>query len=562
MEDAPGPSEDREKQTATQPCLQWRDLDGRQQFFALAEEEVVVGRKADAQIVLDNQYISRHHAKIIKTEQGYAVVDLGSAFGTYVNELRVEQPVLLRHGDHIVLGKDHLTLFYFTGDADFPAALHDAETNILEKSISDLAQVLPSELSDLEKISFLLDFQYQWGQVFTPEKTFQQILESALKISGAERGFILLRKEEFEYAVGVDRRGRKLPPVAFQTSQSVVAQVVADGSAVFMAEGIRGKFAEQASILAMNLRAIACLPLHGISSRGDSPNLSGILYLDSTRTMHTLSGLDEKILTKLAEEAGNVLEKVEMIKTFEERKKLEQELTLAEEMQKSLLPQSLPVWENFRLHAFSKPTRQVGGDLYNFFSAGSGEMGGILADVAGKGFAAALLSSMLLGCLDMQVRAGTGPAEALNQLNLYLCEKHASNCFATLFLFVVNPAGAGQYISAGHNPAYLFRSATGRIEEVASNNLLLGAFDFVSYQSAPLQLNRGDVLVVYSDGLMDAEDPDGEMLGEERVKEVIVNEALSGAGRLAAKLLQTISEFTRGHPQTDDITLLILERTG
>ena len=189
-------------------------------------------------------------------------------------------------------------------------------------------------------------------------------------------------------------------------------------------------------------------------------------------------------------------------------------------------------------------------------------MGGILADVAGKGFAAALLSSMLLGCLDMQVRAGTGPAEALNQLNLYLCERHASNCFATLFLFVVNPAGAGQYISAGHNPAYLFRSATGRIEEVASNNLLLGAFDFVSYQSAPLQLNRGDVLVVYSDGLMDAEDPDGEMLGEEKVKEVIVNEALSGAGRLAAKLLQTISEFTRGHPQTDDITLLILERTG
>src|SRR3989304_7498116 len=69
MEDAPGQSEDREKQTATQPCLQWRDLDGRQQFFALAEEEVVVGRKADAQIVLDNQYISRHHAKIIKTEK-------------------------------------------------------------------------------------------------------------------------------------------------------------------------------------------------------------------------------------------------------------------------------------------------------------------------------------------------------------------------------------------------------------------------------------------------------------------------------------------------------------
>ena len=169
---------------------------------------------------------------------------------------------------------------------------------------------------------------------------------------------------------------------------------------------------------------------------------------------------------------------------------------------------------------------------------------------------------MIIGCLDMQLRAGVKPADALNQLNKYLCEKSASNRFATLFLFHINPAGAGEYISAGQNPPYLFRAASGEIEELPSNNLLLGAFEFVSYNAAPLALGPGDVLVVYSDGLTEAENPDGEMLGEERVKEVIGREARSGAAHLEAKLLETIANFTQGYAQTDDITLVIVERAG
>ena len=169
---------------------------------------------------------------------------------------------------------------------------------------------------------------------------------------------------------------------------------------------------------------------------------------------------------------------------------------------------------------------------------------------------------MILGCLDMQLRAGVKPVEALNQLNKYLCEKSASNRFATLFLFLINPAGAGEYISAGHNPAYLFRATSGEIEELPSNNLLLGAFEFVSYNAAAFALGPGDVLVVYSDGLMEAENEEGEMLGEERVMDVIRREARVGASHLETMLLATISEFTRGHAQTDDITLVIIERMG
>jgi sigma-B regulation protein RsbU (phosphoserine phosphatase) len=275
--------------------------------------------------------------------------------------------------------------------------------------------------------------------------------------------------------------------------------------------------------------------------------------------MHSLSGLDQRILNKLAVEAGNVLERVEMIKGIEQRKKLEQELALAEETQKSLLPQALPAVSNINIRAFSKPTRYVGGDFYDFVELDS-ELFGVIADVSGKGVSASLLSSMLLGCLQMQLRAGVGLNEALNRLNRFLCEKSSASRFVTMFLFRMNSNGEGTYISAGHNPTYLFRAATNEIEELPSNNMIVGAFQFATYDAGTLKLNPGDILLAYSDGLTEAENPQGEMLGEEGVKNVILAEATFGSQQLEQKLLDKIQSFTAGRSLTDDITLIIVER--
>jgi sigma-B regulation protein RsbU (phosphoserine phosphatase) len=541
------------------PQLYWVGPDGQENFLPLVANEVLIGRKGDADIVLNNQHVSRHHAKLIKTPEGYFLQDLGSTHGTFVNETRVERQIL-KHGDKISLGKDRIDLHYLVGETPKKGSGSDT-THIFERSIMDLGVVLPSEVSDLEKISCILDFQYRWETLFTPEAAFQKILDSALKISGAERGFILVREGQgFGYASGMDGRGRTLSQSHFKTSHTVVNDVVKKSAAVFMVEGLDNRYKDQASIVAMNLRAVACLPLMGIPSEADAPSILGILYLDSTKRMHSLSGLDEKILNKLAVEAGNVLERVEMIKSIEQRKRLEQELTLAEETQRSLLPQTFPQVENLNLHAFSKPTRYVGGDFYDFVELPSGELVGVLADVSGKGISASLLSSMLLGCLQMQLRANVPVHESLNRLNRFLCEKSSATRFVTMFLFTLNSAGFGKYISAGHNPAYLFRAATAGIEEITSNNMIVGAFSFATYETGPLQLNKGDVLVAYSDGLTEAENPQGEMLGEDRVKKIIQAEAPSGSKHLERKLLETIQNFTMARSQTDDITIMIVER--
>jgi phosphoserine phosphatase RsbU/P len=539
------------------PRLKWKAADGKYREYLISTPEIVIGRAGGVDLVIASQlHVSRRHAKIVTSAAGYELQDLESTYGTFVNGERISRS-FLRHGDRIVFGKGDE--FYFYVDAAEQRQDLDT-TKIVQRSLNDLGRVLPSEASDLEKILCVLNFQNEWNQVFTPENALNQILESALKISGAERAFIMTQKiDGFGYAAGMDGNKRRLAEAQFRTSRSIVRDVVAKRQAIFMVEGIQGDFAEQASIVGMNLRAIACLPLLGIRTDGDTPEILGILYLDSTKMMHSLSGLDQKILSKLAVEAGNVLERVEMMKSIESRKTMERDLALAEETQRSLLPRTIPNLAHLKLSAFCRPTRYVGGDFYDFQVMPAGELVFVIADVSGKGVAASVLSSMILGCLQLRLQDGDMPAAALNRLNAFLCGK-SSGKFATMFLCSVAPDGSGQYISAGHNPSYLYRAATGTIEELPSTSLILGAFDFATFEAVPIELRKGDVLLAYSDGLTEAESAREEMFGEQRVKELLLCQAPSGASRVHEALISSIAEFTRGHDQSDDITIVIAER--
>jgi len=167
----------------------------------------------------------------------------------------------------------------------------------------------------------------------------------------------------------------------------------------------------------------------------------------------------------------------------------------------------------------------------------------------------------VLGALSMEFHSATEPQEALKRINRLLCEKSLPSQFVTLFLFLLSPNGSGQFISAGHNPAYLYRSATGKIERLVSDLFVLGMFESSTYEPCPLHLCKGDLLVVYSDGLTDAENQQGEMFGEERLLELLRQEAPSGGQALERKLLQAVEEFTQGALQLDDITFVLVEKS-
>ena len=272
-----------------------------------------------------------------------------------------------------------------------------------------------------------------------------------------------MRKErgEFAYALGIDNDGNPLGQTDFpeERQQRGGARVGQEGQPVFMTQGIHGDLAGSESIVAMNLRAVACLPLVAISHETDASAVMGILYLDSRKHMHSLSGLDEKLLTRLAGEAGHVLEKLEMVVALAERRRIEQELAVAEETQRTLLPHSLPQSEPFSIRAFCRPTRQLGGDFYDFISVQNGKLTGVLGDVSGKGIPAALLSSLTLGALNMEFRSSAQAGMVLNGVNKLLCEKTPAHRFVTLFLFQLDVAGRVTLHQRGAQSRLLWRSA-------------------------------------------------------------------------------------------------------
>jgi signal transduction histidine kinase/pSer/pThr/pTyr-binding forkhead associated (FHA) protein len=313
--------------------LKWTNADGGQETFALQDEEILVGRRSDSHIVFAYSDVSRRHAKFVKDGTGYSVLNLSEGHGTYVNGKRIERHQL-QSGDRIRLGLGRIELFYLTDTDNAATTTLNLEPIDLEQVLETFPTILPPESaqdSQLARLSSVLDFQYQWERLFTSRKAFEHIVRSALKISGAERGLILLKTgETFEYVIGLDAAGRQLSLSEFHTSQSVAREVARLGEPIYMPEVITTPFAAQQSVLNLQLRSVACVPLRWLSAESTEPQVRGILYLDSTRAMRTISGADEKLLKKLALEAGNVFEKLEMIKTLEERKNLKLELDLTQ----------------------------------------------------------------------------------------------------------------------------------------------------------------------------------------------------------------------------------------
>jgi len=522
----------------------------------LSEGETTIGRRPDCEIMVSNSQVSRRHAQITAASGTFTIADLGSTNGTFVNDVHITQRIL-EDGDRIELGKDRVPLL-FTSD---PTKFSGDEAARFERALLDLKLSEKGESTVLQKISWILDFQQMWGKTLTAETAFDQILRSALSLSGAERAYILIRdQQKFSYAAGMLASGAKLEEHEFRASRSVVDHVGKTGTAVIMVEQLDDAFAAQASIIAAGAKAIACLPLQGIPADAGATSTLGILYLDSTQPMHALSGLDEKILMKLAADASNVLERLELISNIEQRKTLERELALAEEAQNALLPRTIPLIPGWQLAAFSKPTRYVGGDFYDFIRTADDSFVAALGDVSGKGVSAALVSSMVLGSLHAQIHSQKSLESAAQACNHIMREKSPAERFVTFFVAEFHLDGGGKYLSAGHTTAYVYRSGPKIIEDLPSNNTIIGAFDFSSFQCSPLGLEAGDVLLSYSDGLTDAENDSGEMFGEQRILSSMHAAAEFGAQALLTQLTQDLDEFTGQRSQSDDITIMAIGR--
>lgn len=269
---------------------------------------------------------------------------------------------------------------------------------------------------------------------------------------------------------------------------------------------------------------------------------------------------DRRMALLFANQAALALENAKLHRLALEKERLEREMELASEIQKQILPKSTPQPPGFELAGWYRPARHVGGDYYSFLDLGQGRLGLVVADVTGKGMPAALLVSTVHSAARLLLdRVGPGP-EFVSLLNKHICESSKSNKFITfLFAWLDLEKNQLSWVNAGHNPGLLVRQ-DGTVVPLPSSGLPLGLMGFATYQAATADLEPGDLVCLYSDGITECEAPDDEQYGQERL-ESLLREL---DGRPLPEMLQTIDhemvEFAASRPQGDDQTVVLLRR--
>ncbi|MEM9292226.1 MAG: SpoIIE family protein phosphatase [Acidobacteriota bacterium] len=268
---------------------------------------------------------------------------------------------------------------------------------------------------------------------------------------------------------------------------------------------------------------------------------------------------DRELLAGIAAQGVVALDNAWNFAEALEMQRLEQDLALAAQIQDHLFPSSLPRAQGLYLAARNIPAQRVGGDYYDALPLEDGGMLFCVADVSGKGVAASLLMSNLQATLRALLTEESDLAQIVARSSQLLFDTTPANKYVTA-LFVETDAQGRQvrYVNAGHNEGLLVRQ-DGQVEELGAGGMPVGLFPGASYEARELSLAPGDLLALYSDGVTEANDPEGEEWGGEALREVLIQERSHGADAVVARVFAAVEAFAAGSPQYDDITLLVAE---
>lgn len=289
----------------------------------------------------------------------------------------------------------------------------------------------------------------------------------------------------------------------------------------------------------------------------------GVLMIDSLQPRR-LSESDLRLLRLMANQAAIAIEKVRLHEEELRRRRLEDELALGRQIQLSLLPESPPQVEGWDFAAAYRPARMVGGDFYDIFElAGNpNQLGLVIADVAGKGVAAALFMALSRSIIRTKSMTGRLPAAVLTRANRMIFRDSRSKLFLTAFYATLDlETGWLAYANGGHNYPLWRHAGTDEIEELVSKGIILGAFEHIELEEREIHLAPGDTIIFYTDGLTEAMDEAEQLFGEDRLIEAIRQlSPTAPAQELLAAITAANEAFTGDTPQADDVTLLIVKR--
>lgn len=546
-----------------------RDLEGQSSTIVLDQDRVTLGRSTANQLSYPEDIgLSRQHMALTYSDGQWTVEDLGSKNGTILNGQKLEGAMPFRPGDRIAVG--HLTIeFAGAGSSQIMRDTVQFVENDEQFSstattvVASLDAVLGPQASDatvahdMNKTTVMTGNPQMWALIKAGRELaghrplaelFEVIMDLSMEAVMAGRGVLLtLDGDKLKVSAA---RGE-----GFQISRTVRDRVLNEKASLLVRDaqldqGLR----EHMSIVEQKVRSILAVPLQ------TNDKVIGLIYLDSPNQIREFNREDLNLLTVMANVAAIRIEHARLNEIEEAERAMAKDMQQAALIQQRLLPDKAPHAEGLDLAAKTVAARSVGGDYYDYIRFEDGHIGMIVGDVAGKGTPAALLMSSLQARVHVLFEDPSDLAAKIGRLNRSTCANCPDNRFITFFMGIVNPAtGDLKYVSAGHNPPLLVR-AKGGYEELAAGGVILGILSMAKYEDAFAKMEPGDVLVLFSDGVTEAADPDDNEFGEERLADMVAKLRDRPAAEIVDEVHKAVHVFTQGAPPADDITVMIARR--
>ncbi len=533
------------------PRLDVGDEHGRR-VVPLDKDPFTIGRRIGSDLHLTSGDVSRVHAEIAAADGGFRLRDRGSRHGTFVNGEAVTEHRLV-HGDRVRLGHGDGTEFVFLTEEDGPGA----------------APPERAAVGEMHQVAVLLEGLRALGSGKVLDDVLAMVVDSAISVSRAERGFIMLAGDDdrLEFKLGRSRDQATLPGDTFQTSRKIPEEVFRAGKARIETDLLDGDLADQhVGTVALGIRNVLCVPLRLVryvestEAAADDKRI-GVLYLDSRTKGDLLSPETGATLDALAAEAAVAIDNARLYRAAVEKARLDQEMATAAQIQQALLPTRSRTGRFFDAVAEMLPCRSIGGDFFEYIDLPDGRFGFALGDVSGKGPPAALLGALTQGSLAAQTAVASGPADALTRLNTALVRRAIEGRFVTLFHAQLDPDGTLTFCNGGHNPPFLV-DGRGAVRRLETGGMPMGLFDGLPFAEESVTMEPGDFLVLFSDGVSEALDPDGNEFEDARILESIAGAPAREAPAQMEHLLASVKRFTAGAPQNDDVTVLVVAYRG
>jgi phosphoserine phosphatase RsbU/P len=409
-----------------------------------------------------------------------------------------------------------------------------------------------------ERLALLCRLSQTFNSSLDLDEVLNRVMDEVITIMHAERGFVMLREASgrlaFRVARGIDHSTIDDPQ--FQVSRSVVEEVARQGQPMLTGDAqLDDRFSVHQSIINLKLRSILCVPLKF------KDQVSGVVYVENRLQTGIFSPADLELLSAIASSAAIAIENARLYQVAVEKGRMERELQVARQVQASLLPSETPQIPGWGFAAWWRPAREVAGDYYDFVPLDGGQLGLVIADVSDKGMPAALFMGLTRSIIRASVGHAPSPAAAIAHANRLICADSSGGMFVTLFYAQLDP-GAGDltYVNAGHNPPLLYRPGQEKGTKLARTGMALGVLPDAPFEQATTHLDPGDLLMLYTDGIVDAINAQEQAFGFERLERTLLEHGRQPATALMATLAGAIDGFTGSTPQFDDIAVVIVQR--